>query len=144
MIQPNNIPTQLSRTYSIHSRNICSKTIKNANSSFVQRINNKLASCQAGSRSFWSVAKVASQNFCQSSFPPLKNNADSSSTIPSSKANIFGSIFASNLNDQGIKPYHFPLQNSPCHPLNSPHKKSTKPFSGLTPPNPKALMVFHR
>ena len=113
---------------------------------FCQRINNKIASCQAGSRSFWSMAKVVSQNFCQSSFPPLKNNSDSSSTTPSSKANLFASIFASNsnLDDQGVQPHHFPLQNSLCHPLNSPHEKSAKPFSSLTPPNPKALMVFQQ
>ena len=30
---------------------------------------------QTGSRSFWSLAKVVSQNFCHSSFPPLKNNS---------------------------------------------------------------------
>ena len=64
--------TQHSRTSLIQSRNTCSKTIENAKSSFVQRINNKIASCQAGSRSFWSMAKVVSQNFCQSSFHPLK------------------------------------------------------------------------
>ena len=71
------LQTQHSRIYFIHSCNICSKTIKNATSSFVQRINNKIASCQAGSRSFSSTAKVVSQNLYQSSFPPPKNNSDS-------------------------------------------------------------------
>ena len=113
---------------------------------FAQRIHNKIPSCQAGSRSFRSIAKVVSQNFCQSSFPPLKNNSDSSSTTPSSKANLFASIFASNsnLDDQGVQPHDFLLQNSPSHPLSSPHEKSTKPFSSLKPPNPKALMVFQQ
>ena len=92
------------------------------------------------------IAKVVSQSFCQSSFPPLKNNSDSSSTTPSSKANLFALVFASNsnLNDQGLQPHHFPLQNSLCHPLSSPHEKSAKPFSSLTPPNPKALMEFQQ
>ena len=100
------------------------QTIKNAKSSFVQRINNKIASCQAGSRSFSSMAKVVSQNFCQSSFPPLKNNSDSSSTTPSSKANLFASIFASNcnLNDQGGQSHHFP----PSKFTMSPIKFSTR------------------
>ena len=117
-----------------------------AKSSFVQRINNKIASCQAGSRSFWSMAKVVSQNFCKSSFPPLKDNSDSSSTTPSSKANLFASVFASNsnLDDKGVQPHHFPLQNSLCHPLSSPHEKFVKPFSSLTPQNAKALMAFQQ
>ena len=137
------LQTQQSRTSFIQSRNTCSKTIKNAKSSFVQRINNKIASCQAGSRSFWSMAKVVSQNFCQSSFPPLKNNSDSSSTTPSSKANLFASIFASNsnLDDQGVQPHHFPPSKFTMSP---PHVKFAKPFSSLTPPNPKALMVFQQ
>ena len=140
------LQTQHSRTSFIQSHNTCSKTIKNAKSSFLQRINNKIASCQASSRSFWSMTKVVSQNFCQSSFPPLKNNSDSSSTTPSSKANLFASVFASNsnLDDQGVQPHHSPLQNALCHPLSSPHVKSAKPFSSLTPPNPKALMVFQQ
>ena len=127
-------------------RNNWSKTIKNAKSFFVQRINNYIASCQAGSHSFWSMVKVVSQNFCQSSFPPLKNSSDSSSTTPSSKANLFASVFASNsnLNGQVFQPHRFCLQNSLCHPLSSPHEKSAKPFSSLTRPNPKALMVFQR
>ena len=37
-----------------------------------------------------------------------------------------------------------PLQNLLCHPLSSPHEKFAKPFSSLTPPNPKALMVFQQ
>ena len=117
------LQTQYSRTSLIQSRNTCSKTIKNAKSSFVQRIN-KIASCQAGFRSFWSMAKVVSQNFGQSSFPSLKNNSDSSSTTPSSKANLFASIFASNsnLDDQGVQPHHFP----PSKFTMSPIKFSTR------------------
>ena len=57
------LQTQHSRTSFINSRNTCSKIIKNAKSSFFQRISNNIASSQAGSRSFWSMAKVVSQNF---------------------------------------------------------------------------------
>ena len=91
---------------------------------FFQRINNKIASCQAGSRSFWSMAKVVSQNFCQSSFPPLRNNSDASSITPSSKANLFASVFASNsnLDYQGVQPHHFP----PSKFTMSPIKFSTR------------------
>ena len=82
----------------MQARNLCSKTINNAKTSFVNQTNHKIASCQTGSRSFWSLAKVVAQIFRYSSFPPLKNNSGSSSCTPSSKANIFASIFASNSN----------------------------------------------
>ena len=42
--------------------NVCSKTINHTKSSFVKCINNKIASCQTVSRSFWSLAKVLSKN----------------------------------------------------------------------------------
>ena len=135
------LQTQHSRTSFIHSRNACSKTFKNAKSYFVQCINNKIASCQAGSRSFWSMAKVFSQNFCQPSFPPLKSNSDSSSTTPSSKDNLIASVFPSNSNltDQGFQPHHSPLQKSLCQPYSSPHERSAKPFSSLTPQGPDGI-----
>ena len=60
------------RALFVQARNLCSKTMNKAKTSFANRINNKIASCQTGSRSFWSLAKVASQSFCYSSFPPLK------------------------------------------------------------------------
>ena len=66
--------TPHSRALFVQARNLCSKTINHAKSSFVKRINNEIASCQTGSRSFWSLAKVVSQNICHSSFPPLKTN----------------------------------------------------------------------
>ena len=71
------------------------------------------------------MAKVVSQNFCQSSFPPLKNNSDSSSTTPSSKANLFASIFASssNLDDQGVQPHHFPPSKFTMSPIKFPTHK---------------------
>ena len=57
-------------------------------------------------------------------FSSTKNNSDSSSITPSSKANLFASIFASNsnLDDQGVKPHHFP----PSKFTMSPIKFSTR------------------
>ena len=140
------LQTQHSRTSLTHASNICSKTIKNAKSSFFQRINNKIPYCQTGSRSFWSMAKVVSQNVCQSSFPPLKKNSDAFSMTPSSKTNLFVSVFASNCNldDQGVLPYHYLPPKLHCHPLSYPHEKSAKPFSSSTPPNRRALMVLQQ
>ena len=57
-------------------------------------------------------------------FPSSKNSSDSSSTTPSSKANLFASIFASNsnLDDQGVQSHHFP----PSKFTMSPIKFSTR------------------
>ena len=72
------------------------------------------------------MAEVVSQNFCQSSFPPLKSNSDSSSTTPLSEANLFASVFASNsnLDSQGVQPHHFPLSQFTMSPI----KFSTRKF----------------
>ena len=87
--------------------------------SFVKCINNTIASRQTGSRSFWSLAKAVSQNFCHSSFPPLKNNAGSSSCTLSSKANLFTSTFASNsnLDDQESQPPLYPTSTLTMSPI---------------------------
>ena len=63
--------TKHSRAFYVQASNLCSRTI-NARISFVRRCNNRIVSGQTGSRSFWSLAKVVLQNFCHSSFPPLK------------------------------------------------------------------------
>ena len=67
--------TPYSRALFVQAHNPCSKAIYHAKTSFVKRINNNIASCQTGSRSFLSLAKVVIQNFCYSSFPSLKNNS---------------------------------------------------------------------
>ena len=120
------------------ARNLCSKIINHAKTSFVNRINNKNTSCQTGSRSFWSLAKVASQNFCHSSFPPLKNNSGSSSCTPSSKASLFASTFASNLDDQESLPPLYPkstltmshIKFSTCKVLKALLQLNTSKSSG--------------
>ena len=106
------------------SSNNCSKAIEKAKSSSVQRINIKIAYCQAGCRSFFSTARVVSLDVCQNIFPSTKNNFDSSSTTPSSEVNLFASVFAfnANLDDQGVQPHHFP----PSKFIMSPIKFSTR------------------
>ena len=64
--------TPQSRALFVKAHNLCSKTINNAKSSFVKRINNKIASCHTGSRSFWSLAKVVSQKLLPFSFSTSK------------------------------------------------------------------------
>ena len=111
--------TPQSRASFVQARTVCSKTINNAKTSFVNRISNKTASCQTGSRSFWSLAKVVSQNFCHSSFPPLKSNSGPSSCNPSSKANLFASTFASssNVDDQRSQPPFYPTSTITMSPI---------------------------
>ena len=103
------------------------KLINHAKSSFVKRINNKIASCQTGSRSFWSLAKIVSHNFCHS-FPPLKNNSGSSSCTPSSKANLFASTFASNsnLDHQDFQPPLYPTSTITMPPIKLSTRKVRK------------------
>ena len=71
------------------------------------------------------MAKVVSQNCCQPSFPPLKNNSESSSTTPSSKAYLFASVFApnSNLNDQWFQPHYFPRSKFTMLPIKFSTRK---------------------
>ena len=123
------LPTQHSRTSFIQSRNTCSKTIKNAKSSFVQRINNKIASCQAGSRSFWSMAKVVSQNFCQSPFPPLQAFLTLLVTAQFPRP-IFlhqSLLPTPTRTTKGFNHIISLLQNSPSRPLSSSHGSPPSP-----------------
>ena len=91
----------------------------------VNRINYKIASCQTGSRTFGSLAKVVPQKFCHSSFPPLLNSSSSSSCTLSSKANLFASTFASNsnLHDRESQPPLYPTSTLTISPIKlSTHK----------------------
>ena len=120
--------TPHSRALSVQAHNLCSKAINHAKTSFVNCINNKIALCQTGSRSFWSLAKVVSQNFCHFSFPPLKTNSGSSSCTPSSKANLFASTFASNsnLDDQESPPPLYPTSTLAMCPIKFSTRKVRK------------------
>ena len=111
--------TPHARALFVQACNLCPKTINHAKTSCVKRINNKIASCQTGSHSFWSLSKVVSQNFCHSSFPSLKTKSGSSSCNPSSKANLLASTFAShsNLDDQDSLPPLYPTSTITMSPI---------------------------
>ena len=113
------LQTPQSRALFVQARNLCSKTINSAKTSLVNHINHKIASYQTGSRSFWSLDKVVSQNFCYSVFQPLKNNSGSSSCTPSSRANLLSSVFASNFNvdDEESKPPLYPTTTLTMPPV---------------------------
>ena len=133
-----------SRALFVQARNLCSKTINYAKSSFVERINYKTASCQTGSRSFSSLAKVLSQNFCHSSFPPLKTTLAHLHALLPLRLNFLHQPLLpipismtkiSKLLSTPHPPSQFPL-------LSSLHAKSGKSFFSSTPPNLVDLMVY--
>ena len=124
----------------MQARNLCSKAINSAKDLFCNRINHKIASCQIRSRSFWSLAKVVSQTFCYSSFPPLKNNCGSSSCNPSSKANLFASSFASssNLDDEESQPPLYPTSTITMPPVKFSTPRARKTLLQLNTSKSKA------
>ena len=117
-----------SRALFVQARNLCSKTINHDKFSFFKHINNKIASCQTESHSFWSIAEVVSQSYSHSSFPPLTNNSGSSSWTPSSKANLFASTFASNsnLDDQDFQAPLYPTSTITMSPIKFSTRKVRK------------------
>ena len=133
-----------SRALFAQARNLCSKTINHAKSSFVKRINNKIVSCQTGSCSFWSLAKLVSQNFCHSSFPPLKTTlAYLHALIPlkltfSHQLLLTIPILMTKISKL-LSTSHPPSQ---CPLLSSLHAKSGKSFFSSTTPNLVDLMVY--
>ena len=89
------------------------------------------ASCQTGSRSFLSLAKVVLQNFCHSSFPSLKNNSAHLHALLPLKLTFLHQpllsipILMTNMSNLLSTP-HPPLQ---CPLLRSLHEKSESPSS---------------
>ena len=55
--------TPQSRASFVQADNLCSKTTNNGKTSFVNRISDKIESCQTGSHSFWSLAKLSNKTF---------------------------------------------------------------------------------
>lgn len=93
---------------------LAKKTAKRARCAHISRIGEQLASYPSGSRAFWSLAKAAEGNFCRSALPPLRKPDDSLAHSAKEKADIFGSLFASNstLDDGGAVPPS--LSNCEC------------------------------
>ena len=74
------------------------------------------------------LSQSVSQNFCYSSFPPLKINSGSFSCTPSSKVNLFASIFASNsnLDDEESQPPLYPTSTLTMPPVKFSTRKVRK------------------
>lgn len=79
------------------------------------------------------MAKVVSQNFCESSFPPLLSSDGSTAYTPSAKANLFASLFASNsnLDDNGKEPLPYPLSSVAMPPIKFSTRKVRKALQTL-------------
>jgi hypothetical protein len=105
----------------IAARNICKRTILLAKRSFIQKTSEKLASLPNSSKSFWSVAKRISKNFCTSSFPPIINSDGKISSTPQDKANVFAAEFSknSNLDDSdATPPASYGISENQMPPIN--------------------------
>ena len=103
-------PSEATRQAYVNSRTSCCDLVNETKNAFILRMANKLTSCPTGGRSFWSLAKSVSKNFCTSQFPPLKNPDGSLASDASSKANIFAKMFSSNstVADSTQSPPSFP------------------------------------
>ncbi|CAH2084689.1 unnamed protein product [Euphydryas editha] len=74
----------------------CKRAIARAKFEFIGRIGERLANYPSGSRAFWSLAKAAEGNFCLSSLPPLQNADGNLAHSAKEKADLLGTLFASN------------------------------------------------
>ena len=90
----------------------------------------------------WYIAKIASQTFCYSSFPHLKNKSGSSSCTPPSKANLLHLSLLPIRTTKNPKLFSILLPPSQCHLLHSLHARLVKPLCSSTPLNLKVLMVY--
>ena len=114
-------PSPLTRSTFISARNHAKSVLRRAKRSFIRRKCNGLVN-STSTKSFWSLAKSISTNFCKSSFPPLFRTDNSIANSPSDKANLFGSLFSSNstLDDSDtIPPPLLPLSNTMPLPIVS-------------------------
>ncbi|CAH2041149.1 unnamed protein product, partial [Iphiclides podalirius] len=84
--------------------------IAKAKSEHIGRIGERLARLPTGTRAFLSLAKAVLGNFCKPSFPPLHTEDDSLAHAAKEKADLLGSLFASNstLDDRGKLPPTIP------------------------------------
>ncbi|CAK1578452.1 unnamed protein product [Parnassius mnemosyne] len=93
--------------------NFASRSFKRvmAKSEHIGRIGEKLVRLPSGTRAFWSLAKAVQGNFCKPSLPSLHREDDSLAQDAKHKADLLGSLFASNstLDDGGKTPPTIPL-----------------------------------
>ena len=106
-------------------------------------IKQEFASFQTRSRSFWSFAKIVSQTFSHSSFPPLKTTlAHLHALLPLKLTFLHQPLLPIPILMTKIsKLLSIPHPPSQCPLLSSLHTKSGKPFFSSTPPNLVDLMV---
>ena len=117
-------PSTASHSTFISARNRCKTIIRRAKHSFVQRKCDNLTASPSNN-SLWSLAKNVSNNFCNSSFPPLFRPDGSIACSPSEKATLFGSLFSANssLDDSGAPaPSDLPLSHTMPPLIISHHK----------------------
>ena len=90
------------------------KAIAEAKAEHVARIGERLGRHPSGSRAFWSLAKAAQGNFCQTSLPPLRKSDDTLAHSAKEKADLLVHLFASNstLDDGGATPPTIPRCDS--------------------------------
>ncbi|CAH2107376.1 unnamed protein product [Euphydryas editha] len=90
------------------------RVIAEAKAEYVSRIGEKLVRLPSGTRAFWSFAKAAQGNLCKPSLPSLHMRDDSLVHTEKEKADLLGSLFASNstLDDRGKIPPTIPQCDS--------------------------------
>ncbi|CAG4933852.1 unnamed protein product [Colias eurytheme] len=88
----------------------CKKSLRKARFQHIRSIGNKLSSYPAGSKAFWSLAKVVESNFSRSSLPPLLRPDGSLAHTAKEKADTFATLFADNsrLDSSNITPPSIP------------------------------------
>lgn len=101
---------ELKKRFNAVSRS-CKKIIAAAKFRHTRGIGEKLISHPSGSRAFWSLAKAAQGNFCRTSLPSLRKPDGSLAHSAKEKADLLGSLFASNstLDDGGKTPPTIPV-----------------------------------
>ncbi|CAK1600021.1 unnamed protein product [Parnassius mnemosyne] len=99
----------LKKKYNFASRSF-KRVIAKAKSEHIGRIGEKLVRLPSGTRAFWSLAKAVQGNFCKPSLPSLYRRDDSLVHDAKEKADLLGSLFASNstVDDGGNTPPTIP------------------------------------
>ena len=116
-----NSPSHYTHSNFISARNHAKSTLRRTKRAFIHRKCAGLTNSTT-TKSFWSLAKNISNNFCKSSFPPLFRTDNSIANTPTEKANLFGSLFSSNstLDDSAaIPPPPLVLSNPMPKPIIS-------------------------